>query len=100
MLGPGNKQGGKGQQKPGGPQKQAGKSDQRRLLEGMLAAANRATAARIAAGLIMAAERPFSIGEALEVMRDVNFTLIPAPGNPAYKKWHVEKAKDRKRKYD
>jgi hypothetical protein len=44
-------------------------------------------AASIASAIITASGRPHSVEEALNILRDIHFSLFPAPGNGIYEQW-------------
>ena len=44
-------------------------------------------AATLAAALITRSSRPHSVQEALDIMRDIQLSLWPLPGNVAYDDW-------------
>jgi hypothetical protein len=50
------------------------------------------TAATLAAAVISASGRPWSIEQALDIKRDIQAALYPAPNHGWYKEW--EKTKD------
>jgi hypothetical protein len=45
------------------------------------------TAATLAAAIITASGRPFSIQQALDIMRDIYFARSPSPNSGAYQEW-------------
>jgi hypothetical protein len=60
---------------------------------GQLTESNKAqVAATLAAAIIMASGRPHSIQQALDIVRDIQFAMYPAPQYGHYKEW--EKFKD------
>jgi hypothetical protein len=54
----------------------------------MLEVTKTAAAATIAAALISATGRPHSVGEAVQLLHDVQWSLWPSPSHGAYKEWH------------
>jgi hypothetical protein len=59
------------------------------LIDGDLATdATRAqTAATLAAGIIAASGRPWSIEQALDLRRDIYFAMHPRPNSDVYQEW-------------
>jgi hypothetical protein len=49
------------------------------------------TAATLAAAIITASGRPYSVAEALEVLNDVRFALNPEPNFAPYQEWEKTK---------
>lgn len=43
--------------------------------------------ATLAAALIAASGRPHSVQEAIDLMRDLQFSMHPSPGSGAYQEW-------------
>jgi hypothetical protein len=60
-------------------------------------ATEQAAAATIVAALITAAGRPHSVDEALDLLRDVRFSLNPTPNIGSYQQW--VKTKDTTRQH-
>ncbi|WP_156318625.1 hypothetical protein [Rhizobium sp. AAP43] len=44
----------------------------------------------LAAALITVSGRPHSVNEAIQLMKDVQFSLAPNPSSGAYAKWQAE----------
>jgi hypothetical protein len=53
----------------------------------VLIASRQAVAASLAGAIIASAGRPHSIGEALEVFRDVYWAIYPEPSHGNYQAW-------------
>jgi hypothetical protein len=53
----------------------------------LIAATHAQTAAILAAALIGATGRRFRIQEAIDLARDIHFSMQPAPGNRVYDDW-------------
>ena len=62
-----------------------------KLLNQVLHSTNRAAAASLAGGIIAASGRPYSVGEAMELLQTVSFTMNPAPNYGNYQAWAAEK---------
>jgi hypothetical protein len=50
------------------------------------------TAATLAAAIISASGKPYSIEQALEIVNDIQFAMHPRPGHGAYIEWEKTKA--------
>ena len=57
----------------------------------LLQAARRRATTTLASAIIMAAGRPCSIQEALDIARDVHFATFPSPNLAEYKEWEKDK---------
>lgn len=49
------------------------------------------TAATLASSIILASGRPYSIQQALDIVRDIQFALFPVQNDAAYKEWEKTK---------
>jgi hypothetical protein len=53
--------------------------------------ANRQAAATLAAALITASGRPHSVGEAIELLYDFEWSFMPQPGSGRYDAWKKDR---------
>ncbi|MGR6466309.1 hypothetical protein [Rhizobium sp. PAMB 3182] len=53
-----------------------------------VAAQTRLIAATLANALIIASGRPHSVNEALALLKDFQFSMMPNPGHSSYQLWH------------
>jgi hypothetical protein len=64
-------------------------------MQRLINASQKAAAATIVAALITASGRPHSVDLALELLRDVEFSLYPQPNLGAYQTWLQNKQTDK-----
>jgi len=62
-----------------------------KLLNQLLFQTKNANAATIAAGIIAASGRAYSVAEAMKVLETVTFAMYPAPGHGLYESWVKQK---------